>query len=85
MQKAKIFKQRVWAQSLTAVHVWGAQAASLQRSAACRTPLGGIHIARSKSVGGKLPPTTGWSRRRGMLHKQIADLLQPFSFNLAAN
>src|SRR6266508_5603186 len=38
---------------------WGAQAASLQRSAACRTHRRAIHSVRSTIVRCKLPPTTG--------------------------
>ena len=39
---------------------WGAQAASLQRLAACQTHFRSIHRVRCEHVRGKLPRTTGW-------------------------
>ena len=49
-----------WTTFARASFFWGAQAASLFFSAACRKALRVISIARTKDVVGKLPMTAGW-------------------------
>jgi hypothetical protein len=51
--------------------LWGAQAASLFISAACRNALLKLRLAREQIVAGKLPATAGWQPALPQTDSQI--------------